>query len=115
MHALDLIGDMFAERSGRGGLLGGAMRQIAEAGAGVIVVINRNAPGSLARGLRSRAGEAVPPDMEALRDYGVGAQILAALGVHEMILLTNTHHTPVALAGYGLSIIEERPIPLENG
>jgi 3,4-dihydroxy 2-butanone 4-phosphate synthase/GTP cyclohydrolase II len=30
-----------------------------------------------------------------------------------MILLTNTHHTPVALAGYGLSIVEERPIPME--
>ena len=43
-----------------------------------------------------------------LRNYGVGAQILAALGIHEMILLTNTHHSPVALAGYGLKIIEER-------
>jgi len=114
MHALDLIGDMFGERSGRGGLLAGAMRQIGKHGSGVVVVINRNAPGSLSRALRSRAGEAVEPDMEALRDYGVGAQILAALGVHEMILLTNTHHTPVALAGYGLSIVEERPIPLET-
>jgi len=112
MHALDLVGDMFAECSRRGGLLKGAMRQIAEHGAGVIVVINRNAQGSLARALRSRAGQAVPADTEALRDYGVGAQILAALGVHEMILLTNTHHTPVALGGYGLSIVEERPIPL---
>ena len=37
-------------------------------------------------------------------------QILAALGIHEMILLTNTHHSPVALSGYGLSIVEERPI-----
>jgi 3,4-dihydroxy 2-butanone 4-phosphate synthase/GTP cyclohydrolase II len=113
MHALDLVGDMFGERSGRGGLLAGAMRQIGEHGSGVVVVINRNAPGSLSRALRSRAGEAVEPDTEALRDYGVGAQILAALGVHEMILLTNTHHTPVALAGYGLSIVEERPIPME--
>jgi 3,4-dihydroxy 2-butanone 4-phosphate synthase/GTP cyclohydrolase II len=93
--------------------LAGAMRQIGEHGSGVVVVINRNAPGSLSRALRSRAGEAVEPDTEALRDYGVGAQILAALGVHEMILLTNTHHTPVALAGYGLSIVEERPIPME--
>ena len=87
------------------------MRQIADEGAGVIVVINRAAPDSLTRALKARAGEAVPADMEALRDYGIGAQILAALGVHEMILLTNTHHTPVALGGYGLSIVEERPIP----
>jgi 3,4-dihydroxy 2-butanone 4-phosphate synthase/GTP cyclohydrolase II len=114
MHALSLFSDMFAETSGRGSLLEGAMRQIAEAGAGVIVVINRATADGLSRALRIRSGEAVPPDMEELRDYGVGAQILAALGVHEMILLSNTHHTPVALAGYGLSIVEERPIPMET-
>ena len=45
-----------------------------------------------------------------MRDYGVGAQILAELGVHDMILLTNSHHTPVALGGYGLAIVGERPI-----
>jgi len=45
-----------------------------------------------------------------LRDYGVGAQILAELGVEEMILLTNTHHALVGLEGYGLSIVSERPI-----
>ena len=50
-------------------------------------------------------------DMEQLRDYGVGAQILAELGVHDMVLLTNSHHTPVALGGYGLAIVGERPIP----
>jgi 3,4-dihydroxy 2-butanone 4-phosphate synthase/GTP cyclohydrolase II len=114
MHALNLLSDMFAEDSCRGALLQGAMREIAEAGSGIIVVINRNMPGALSRALRARSGEAVEREMEELRDYGVGAQILAALGVHDMILLTNTHHTPVALAGYGLSIVEERPIPLEG-
>ena len=34
----------------------------------------------------------------------------AALGIHDMILLTNTHHAPVALSGYGLAIIERRSI-----
>ena len=34
------------------------------------------------------------------------AGILAALGIHQMILLTNTHHSPVALSGYGLEIVE---------
>jgi 3,4-dihydroxy 2-butanone 4-phosphate synthase/GTP cyclohydrolase II len=87
------------------------MRQIGEAGSGVIVVINRNMPGALSSALKGRAGEPSPPDMEALRDYGVGAQILAALGIHDMILLTNSHHTPVALGGYGLTIVGERPIP----
>ena len=49
---------------------------------------------------------------DALRSYGIGAQILAALGIHDMILLSNTCHSPVALSGYGLAIVEERAIRL---
>ena len=45
-----------------------------------------------------------------LRDYGVGAQILLDLGLKEMILLSNTQHTVVGLDGYGLSIVEQRPL-----
>jgi 3,4-dihydroxy 2-butanone 4-phosphate synthase/GTP cyclohydrolase II len=55
-------------------------------------------------------------DMEELRDYGAGAMILTELGVAEMELLTNTHHTLVGLDGYGLSIVGERRITgLETG
>lgn len=111
MHALNMFTDAFAEEGG--GMLGGAMRAIAEEGAGVVVIINRPVPGGLARALDIRAGKARAEDGEQLRDYGVGAQILLALGVHEMILLTNSHHTPVALGGYGLEIVEERSISLE--
>jgi 3,4-dihydroxy 2-butanone 4-phosphate synthase/GTP cyclohydrolase II len=46
----------------------------------------------------------------ALRAYGIGAQILAALGIHDMILLSNTRHAPVGLSAYGLAIVEERCI-----
>jgi 3,4-dihydroxy 2-butanone 4-phosphate synthase/GTP cyclohydrolase II len=115
MHALSLVPDVFAEEGARGGLLEGAMKAIAEEGAGVIVVINRPAPDALTQALRIRAGAAPPADNEQLRDYGVGAQILAELGVHDMILLTNSHHTPVALGGYGLAIVGERPIPVGEG
>jgi 3,4-dihydroxy 2-butanone 4-phosphate synthase / GTP cyclohydrolase II len=111
MHALSIFADAFAEANGRGGLLEGAMRAIAEEGAGVIVVINRPMPDALSQALKVRSGEAAQRDTEQLRDYGVGAQILAALGVHDMILLTNSHHTPVALGGYGLAIVGERPLP----
>jgi 3,4-dihydroxy 2-butanone 4-phosphate synthase/GTP cyclohydrolase II len=111
MHALSLFADAFAEAGTRGGLLEGAMKAIGEEGAGVIVVINRPVPDALSTALKVRSGEARQRDTEQLRDYGVGAQILAALGVHDMILLTNSHHTPVALAGYGLAIVGERPIP----
>jgi 3,4-dihydroxy 2-butanone 4-phosphate synthase/GTP cyclohydrolase II len=47
---------------------------------------------------------------QALRAYGIGAQILAALGIHDMILLSNTRHAPVGLSAYGLAIVEERCI-----
>jgi 3,4-dihydroxy 2-butanone 4-phosphate synthase/GTP cyclohydrolase II len=112
MHALSLFSDTFGEANERAGLLQGAMKIIGDEGAGVIVVINRPMPDALSRALNVRAGKAEARDMEALRDYGVGAQILSALGVQEMVLLTNTHHTPVALGGYGLTIVGERPIPL---
>jgi 3,4-dihydroxy 2-butanone 4-phosphate synthase/GTP cyclohydrolase II len=85
---------------------------IAEEGAGVIVVLNRPVP--ISEILNLRAGKGGPRDMDQLRDYGGGAQILSALGVHDMILLTNTHHTPVALSGYGLTIVGERPIRQEG-
>ncbi len=111
MHALSLFADAFAEAGERGALLEGAMKAIADEGAGVIVVINRPMPDGLSQALKVRSGAAQQRDTEQLRDYGVGAQILAALGVHDMILLTNSHHTPVALAGYGLAIVGERPIP----
>lgn len=112
MHTASYFSDMFGEVSDRAGLLPRSMELIAEEGAGVIVVINRPMKGALTRSMQLRAeGKgAGAPEVEELRDYGVGAQILAELGVEEMILLTNTHHTLVGLDGYGLSIVGERPI-----
>ena len=115
MHALSLFSDAFAEAGARGALLEGSMKAIADEGAGVIVVINRPMPDALTQSLKVRSGETSAQDAEELRDYGVGAQILMALGVHDMILLTNSHHTPVALGGYGLQIVGERPIPAPAG
>jgi 3,4-dihydroxy 2-butanone 4-phosphate synthase/GTP cyclohydrolase II len=111
MHTLSFFSDIFSEDSGRSDLLQRSMELIAEEGSGVIVVINRPMrlmSHSIDIKERFRAGET--PGTEELRDYGVGAQILAELGVHDMILLTNTTHTLVALEGYGLSIVGERPI-----
>ena len=117
MHTASFFVDMFGEESERSGLLPRSMEAIAEAGTGVIVVINRPMKDSLSRfiRLRSEGKGAGTPEVEELRDYGVGAQILAELGVEEMILLTNTHHTLVGLEGYGLSIVGERAIPGTGG
>ncbi len=110
MHALSPYGDIFGEESARGGLLQRSMEMIADAGSGVIVLINRQRADAFTTAVRRQAGEQVEVPMEELRDYGVGAMILAELGVHDMILLTNTHHTLVGLDGYGLSIVGERRI-----
>ena len=113
MHTLSVFVDAFGEESARAGLLSRSMEMIAEQGGGVIVVINRPMKDTLSRVIKLRTeGKVIgEPEVEELRDYGVGAQILAELGVQDMILLTNTHHTLVGLEGYGLSIVGERAIP----
>ena len=112
MHSLDLFSDVIGEASCRAGVLQGAMRMIEKEGSGVVVTLHAAAPGSLSRSIDLRAGKPVEGG-DAVRAYGTGAQILAALGIHDMILLSNTHHAPVGLSGYGLAIVEERPIRAE--
>jgi 3,4-dihydroxy 2-butanone 4-phosphate synthase/GTP cyclohydrolase II len=109
MHSLDLFGDVLGEAGPRSGVLQDAMRMIEEQGSGVVVALHAAAPGSLSRSIDLRAGKPVEGG-DAVRGYGIGAQILAALGIHDMILLSNTRHSPVALSGYGLAIVGERPI-----
>ncbi|WP_299426094.1 3,4-dihydroxy-2-butanone-4-phosphate synthase [Sphingomonas bacterium] len=107
MHAMNVFADMFGEEGTRGGLLPRSMELIGEAGSGVVVLLSPSGAGGFSQALERKAGG--PPGDE-IRDYGVGAQILTELGVEDMILLTNTHHTLVALDGYGLSIVGERAI-----
>lgn len=113
MHTLSFFADIFGEDTGdRGDLLHRSMEMIGEEGSGVIVVINRpmNKLMSRVMDIKQEFRNGGTPDLEELRDYGVGAQILAELGIHDMVLLTNTHHSLVALEGYGLNIVGERPI-----
>jgi 3,4-dihydroxy 2-butanone 4-phosphate synthase / GTP cyclohydrolase II len=111
MHATSLFADVLGENSDRSNLLHRSMEIIGEEGSGVIVFVNRpHTDVSRAFELREEARAGNMKSIEELRDYGVGAQILAELGIHDIVLLTNTHHTLVALEGYGLSIAGERPI-----
>lgn len=114
MHALSPFADVFGEDGDRSRMLQRSMEMIAKEGSGVIVIINRQRADGFTTAVRRHAGEQVEVPMEELRDYGVGAMILAELGVHDMILLTNTHHTLVGLDGYGLSIVAERRIEGEG-
>ena len=107
IHSFDGLSDSLARKSDRTGLLKRSMETIAENGNGVVVLLRRRPPGysSTALTLLDSAHEDYMADA---RDYGIGAQILADLGIHDIILLTNTHQSYVALDGYGLDIVEER-------
>ncbi len=113
MHSVDLFTDVLGEKGAKSDRLHSAMRMIEDEGSGVVVMLHAAAPGSLSRSIDLRAGKSVEVG-DAVRAYGTGAQILAALGIHDMILLSNTRHSPVGLSGYGLAIIEERSITVED-
>jgi 3,4-dihydroxy 2-butanone 4-phosphate synthase/GTP cyclohydrolase II len=110
VHAVNMLEDLLGEgESGRGDQLHQAMRMIGEAGRGVIVILREPAPDAISRRIRESLSHHPPPPRD-LRVYGIGAQILADLGVRNMILLSNTGRTIPGLEGYGLHVVETRPI-----
>ena len=110
MHALNVLDDVLGDRGGgKASDLYEAMRMIERAGRGVVVLIREPDRTSLSDRVRSRMGETARSTPE-LRNYGVGAQILLDLGVKDMVLLSNTKRNIVGLDGFGLTIVEQRPI-----
>ncbi|HEY1855856.1 3,4-dihydroxy-2-butanone-4-phosphate synthase, partial [Acidocella sp.] len=106
MHAVDTISDLLGGQHVDS--LHGAFAQIAAADRGVVVLIRENRPGAVSERIRDLvAGKRAEP---ALRDYGIGAQILLDLGVKDMILLSNHKRTIIGLEGYGLNVVEQRGI-----
>jgi 3,4-dihydroxy 2-butanone 4-phosphate synthase/GTP cyclohydrolase II len=115
VHRTDILSDILGEKGPREGLVGKAMRIIAEAPEpGVVVFVGMMSPNAIAErlGLKSSA----PRDPSApLREYGIGAQILRELGVQKMIYLSDTQPTRLAgLDGYGLTIEGWRRLNEEN-
>ena len=116
MHAINLLDDVLGDaESGRGDELHTAMQMVERAGTGAIVLIREPHPTYLSEQVAAREANenGEPVARRALRDYGVGAQILLDLGVSEMILLSNTKRTIVGLDGYGLKVVEQRQITLD--
>ena len=106
VHAISIFDDMLGRPGPRKRTLQRAMVEIGKAGAGIIVLlVSRDEEGLATGGLGA--------EMD-LRAYGIGAQILGDLGVHEMILLSNAHRNLVALEGYGLNVVSEQAIPEET-
>jgi len=107
MHAFDPLLDMVGTGGpGRADEFSDAMALIAEEGRGVLVLLRDTE-------MKMAMSDASP---QTLRQYGLGAQILSSLGLHDLVLLTNSQ-TPrvVGLEGYGLSIVGTRKIPSRKG
>ncbi|HLT79235.1 MAG TPA: 3,4-dihydroxy-2-butanone-4-phosphate synthase [Ferrovibrio sp.] len=111
VHAMNVIEDVLGDHGGRSGVLHSAMRMIGEAGRGVVILIREPRATALSDRVRRKIGEPVENSPQ-LRDYGIGAQILIDLGVKDMILLSNVQRTIVGLDGYGLTVVETRPIEI---
>ncbi len=111
VHALSVFSDILGEVGAREGLLNRAMSAIAEAGAGVVVLVSDHCTGSQPYNKQLNRNVRRSNECGEQRDYGVGAEILSYLGVKKVILITNSHHSMVALQGYDLSIVEEVQIP----
>ncbi|MES2337137.1 MAG: 3,4-dihydroxy-2-butanone-4-phosphate synthase [Pseudomonadota bacterium] len=109
VHVPDPVHDIVGAVGPRQGIVDATMRQIADAGRGVLLLINPASYQSAASSFVASEGRAASR-VEVLRDFGIGAELLADLGVRRMILLTDSHVEPVGLAAWGLSIDEERPI-----
>ena len=113
VHQLSLLDDVYGQSGRRSNLLSRSMEIIGEAGNGIILMLHSTEPSDfISRTLRSHAGQAQDEGMDELRNYGVGAQILSELGVQDMILLSNSHHSLIALDGYGLAVVGQHPIDL---
>jgi 3,4-dihydroxy 2-butanone 4-phosphate synthase/GTP cyclohydrolase II len=100
----DALGDATSEHTGK---LETAMQMIGDEGRGIVIIIREPRQSRISELVRARQNG---QDTGGLRDYGVGAQILLDLGVRDMILLHNTQWTIVGLDGYGLRVVDQRPI-----
>jgi 3,4-dihydroxy 2-butanone 4-phosphate synthase/GTP cyclohydrolase II len=119
------MGDVFKSlRTRSGDYLEASLRRIEDEGCGIVVYLRLEDMGDrLVQRVQSYnqldEGMQVDDTLRKVfrsddRDYGVGAQILHALGVKQIRLITNSHAKRVGLKGYGLEIVEEVSLPIDT-
>ena len=118
VHSGSVVADLFSSTPYEGGHnLREAIGAIEKEGAGVVLYLPPR--GDMARELEAvaalgggrAAGAASPPGPSGtLREFGLGAQVLADLGVRELRLLTNSQTKIAGLTGFGLKVVERVPL-----
>ena len=110
VHSENLLEDLFAPKSGsHDGLVQASLKRIAQEGRGVLLYMTHPCGGLSVPDVTGAACQLEPVHMD-FRGYGVGAQILSALNLkHIRLLSTSTRHM-VALDGYGLEIVGKEQI-----
>ena len=110
VHSENLLSDVFRMRGmASHQALTASLEAVARAGRGVVLYMEHaNGGAELIKRLDAKPGEAPPP--MSFRDYGTGAQILAALGLRKIRLMSKSMRRVIGLDGYGLEIVEQVPL-----
>jgi 3,4-dihydroxy 2-butanone 4-phosphate synthase/GTP cyclohydrolase II len=125
MHSHCLVGDVFgATWCDCHAVIHRSMQMIAEAGSGALIYLHQTGKGFSIEKVNDKSvltfhrdvREPATPDHQrkTQREVGIGAQILSDLNIRSIRLLTNHPRKVAALPGFGITIVEQVPIPVEH-